>query len=195
MKTICTTTYIDLKEAKAAGVTVDVDHRIATVKGPRNTLVRNFKHANLEFTVVDGGDRIRIDMWFATNKQLSVVNTISSHIKNMIIGVTQGFRYKMRLVYSHFPINATIEDKGKMLAIRNFLGEKAVREIQMLGDTIISKSTTTKDELVLEGSDVEHVSRTAALIYQSCLVKDKDIRKFLDGIFVSEKGPIPKPED
>jgi len=50
MKTICTTTYIDLKEAKAAGVTVDVDHRIATVKGPRNTLVRNFKHANLEFT-------------------------------------------------------------------------------------------------------------------------------------------------
>jgi len=36
----------------------------------------------------------------------------------------QGYRYKMRLVYSHFPINVSIEKGGKQLAIRNFLGEK-----------------------------------------------------------------------
>jgi hypothetical protein len=30
----------------------------------------------------------------------------------------------MRLVYSHFPINVSIEKGGKQLAIRNFLGEK-----------------------------------------------------------------------
>ena len=30
----------------------------------------------------------------------------------------------MRLVYSHFPINVSIEKNGKQLAIRNFLGEK-----------------------------------------------------------------------
>ena len=38
--------------------------------------------------------------------------------------VVQGYRYKMRLVYSHFPINVSIEKAGKQLAIRNFLGEK-----------------------------------------------------------------------
>ena len=32
----------------------------------------------------------------------------------------------------------------------------------------------------------------AALIHQSVLVRGKDIRKFLDGIYVSEKGPIGK---
>ena len=37
---------------------------------------------------------------------------------------SQGYRYKMRLVYSHFPINVSIEKDGKQLAIRNFLGEK-----------------------------------------------------------------------
>ncbi|CAL8998016.1 unnamed protein product, partial [Prunus brigantina] len=31
------------------------------------------------------------------------------------------------------------------------------------------------------------VLRSAALINQKCHVKNKDIRKFLDGIFVSEK--------
>ena len=30
----------------------------------------------------------------------------------------------------------------------------------------------------------------AALIHQSCLVKRKDIRKFLDGVYVSEKGTV-----
>ena len=70
-------------------VTVEVDSRIVTVKGPRCTLVKNFRHAPLEFAVVDGGDKLRVDIWFATKKQLSAVNTISSHIKNMIIGTYQ----------------------------------------------------------------------------------------------------------
>ncbi len=40
------------------------------------------------------------------------------------IGVLQGFQYKMRAVYAHFPINCIIQDGGRALEIRNFLGEK-----------------------------------------------------------------------
>jgi hypothetical protein len=36
------------------------------------------------------------------------------------------------------------------------------------------------------------IALAAALIHQSCLVPGKDIRKFLDGIYVSEFGPIGK---
>jgi ribosomal protein L6P/L9E len=40
---------------------------------------------------------------------------VTSAIKNMMIGVTKGFEYKMRMVYSHFPINVSIENSGKVL--------------------------------------------------------------------------------
>merc|ERR1712157_332648 len=98
--------------------------------------------------------------------------------------------YKMRLVYAHFPINATITNGGKTIEIRNFLGEKIVRTVNMLAGVKVEKSASTKDELVVSGTDIDLTSRSAALIRQPCLVKDKDIRKFLDGIYVSSHGMI-----
>ncbi|CDP21653.1 unnamed protein product [Coffea canephora] len=60
----------------------------------------------------------------------------------------------------------------------------------MLEEVTVIWSEKVKDELVLDGNDSELVSRSAALINQKCHVKNKDIRKFLDGIYVSEKGQI-----
>ena len=45
-----------------------------------------------------------------------------------------------------------------------------------------------KDELVLEGNNIENVSGMAAAIHDSCLVRNKDLRKFLDGLYVSSSG-------
>ena len=46
----------------------------------------------------------------------------------------------------------------------------------------IEFSTTQKDEIVLSGNSVEEVSQNAADIQQICKARNKDIRKFLDGI-------------
>merc|ERR1712146_630743 len=118
------------------------------------------------------------------------MRTVCSHIDNLFTGVQQKFEYRMRLVYAHFPINANITNGGKTIEIRNSLGEKIVRTVNMLPGAIVEKSAGTKDELVIKGTDIDLTSRSAALIRQSSLVKNKDIRKFLDGIYVSSHGTL-----
>merc|ERR550537_1932770 len=109
-----------------------------------------------------------------------MLHSVCSHIQNLFDGVEKKFIYRMRLVYAHFPINLAIVNGGKTVEIRNFLGEKIVRKIDMLGDCVCAK-TDTKDEIQITGTDVDLVGLSSALIHQSCLVKAKDIRKFLDG--------------
>jgi large subunit ribosomal protein L9e len=45
-----------------------------------------------------------------------------------------------------------------------------------------------KDEIIIQGNDILSVSQSAAAITDKCRVKDKDIRKFLDGVYTSQVG-------
>ena len=73
---------------------------------------------------------------------------------------------------------------------RNFLGEKLIRRITLGEGVDVEASKNVKDELVLSGNSIEAVSQSAADIQQICRVRNKDIRKFLDGIYVSERGNV-----
>merc|ERR1712151_1044483 len=123
---------------------------------------------------------------------IAEVRTVLSHINNLIKGVTRGFQYKMRFVYAHFPVNVTITKQNTEVEIRNFVGEKAVRIVPMYEGVTVTRSESTKDEIVIVGNDIDLVSQSAANIQQKCLVRNKDIRKFLDGIYISESGMIPE---
>jgi len=194
----------------SSSITVEchVHARKITVKGPLGTLSRDFKHVAMDITMADGaflgktieedGEEamsktfVKVDLWFATRKQLACVRTICSHIDNLFVGVTRGFLYKMRFVYSHFPINVTLS--GENVEIRNFLGEKRVRKVKLLSGVTYVRTTTVKDQIELSGIDIAAVSLTAAQIQQATNIRHKDLRKFLDGIYVSEKGPTPLEE-
>jgi len=183
MKTVLASRNIEIPEE----VKVEIKARFVKVKGPRGTLTRDFKHINMDMKKV-GQKYIRVDLWFATRKQVACVRTVCSHIDNMFVGVTKGFLYKMRFVYSHFPINVTLS--GKTVEIRNFLGEKRVRRVDLCNGVSYLRTSNVKDQIELSGNDIALVSLTAAKIQQATNVRHKDLRKFLDGIYVSEKGPI-----
>ncbi|XP_040987994.1 60S ribosomal protein L9-like [Juglans microcarpa x Juglans regia] len=189
MKSILSSETMEIPE----GVKIKVKAKLIEVEGPRGKLTRNFKHLNLDFQLItddEGKRKLKVEAWFGSRKTSAAIRTALSHVDNLITGVTKGYRYKMRFVYAHFPINASITSSNRSIEIRNFLGEKKVRKVDMLEGVSILRSEKVKDELILDGNDIELVSRSAALINQKCHVKNKDIRKFLDGIYVSEKGTV-----
>jgi large subunit ribosomal protein L6 len=101
----------------------------------------------------------------------------------MITGVTKGYTYKLKIVFSHFPISVKLEEKN--IVIENFTGERKARYTKILGDVKVKIET---DDIILSGINLEEVSQTAANIEQATRVKGKDVRVFLDGLYVYERN-------
>jgi large subunit ribosomal protein L9e len=93
----------------------------------------------------------------------------------------------MRLVHAHFPINVIIPKDGKSIEIKNFLGGKEIQRVTMLPGCTAKQSVELKDEVIFDGIDVQNLSLSCAQISQMCQIGDKDDRKFLDGVYVSER--------
>jgi large subunit ribosomal protein L6 len=165
------------------GVTITIDDRKVTVKGQKITLERELPVSRI--TMVLQGNRVVLTCNLPKKKENALLGTFRSHITNMIIGVTGGFEYKMKIVYSHFPVKTTV--KGTEFVIENFLGEKHPRIADILGDT---KIKVKGDEVIITGPNKEHVGQTAANIEQVTRIKRYDPRIFQDGIYLTQKGGV-----
>merc|ERR1711939_364521 len=172
-------------------VKIHIRSRIVSVEGPRGKLTKDLSHIAVTFSLPPAKKGQQID--HGSRKNVATLRTVKSIIQNLVTGVTKGFKYKMRYVYAHFPINVNIEKNEEGLAhleIRNFLGEKIVRHVTMREGVTVEASKGVKDQIELTGNSLEDVSQSAADVQQICRVRNKDIRKFLDGLYVSERGNI-----
>ncbi|MBD3172184.1 50S ribosomal protein L6 [Candidatus Bathyarchaeota archaeon] len=154
-------------------------HKVA-VTGTNGTVTRDFAHTKLSLGYQD--NTLRIWAENPRKKEASLVNTITSHVKNMLKGVTEGFTYRLKIVFIHFPM--TINVQGNKVIINNFVGEQSPRTAKIMGDVEVS---IDGDDIVVTGNDIESVAQTAANIQQSTHIRNKDLRKFLDGIYVYQK--------
>ena len=162
-------------------VDVSLDGKKVNVKGAKGSLMRDFTFAPI--TIEGEGKNIRIWAKWPRKKEAALVGTITSHIQNMITGVTKGYQYKLKIVFSHFPISVKLQ--GKSILIENFTGERRARSIKLIGDV---KVKIEPDDIIIEGINLEQVSQTAANIEQATRVRNKDPRVFLDGIYVYERN-------
>lgn len=162
-------------------VEVSLEGKRFTVKGPKGTLVRDFSFAPISMEL--NGRTICIRAEWPRKKEASLVGTLRSHVQNMITGVRKGFTYKVKIVFSHFPISVKL--KGKTVLIENFTGERSPRKAKIIGDVQVKIQS---EDVFVQGIDLEAVSQTAANIEQATRVKRKDPRIFLDGLYVYERS-------
>jgi len=160
-------------------VEVTIDKEV-TVTGPKGELKRKFKTGNISLRQEDG--LVVLETRFPKKKDKAMLGTIKSHISNMIHGLTEGFTYKMKIVYAHFPM--TVKAAKDKVIIENFLGERYPRTAKVVGTAQVK---VQGDEVVITGVNKEDVGQTMANLEQATKIKGRDPRVFQDGIYLVAK--------
>ncbi|MFC6903790.1 50S ribosomal protein L6 [Halalkalicoccus tibetensis] len=178
-------------------VDCEIDHLDVTISGPDGEVTRRLWYPDVTVSVGttteevetdDGGteqrevDAVVIESETENAKTNATIGTFESHVHNMVLGVTDGWEYRMEVLYSHFPMQVSVE--GDEVVIENFLGERAPRRAAIRGDTQVE---VDGEEVILSGPNKEDVGQTAADIEQLTRVTGKDSRVFQDGVYITEK--------
>lgn len=164
-------------------VEVELQEGVVKIKGPNGEVMRRLYYPGIR--IAKEGREIIVRAENPRKRQKAIAGTFASHMRNMVKGVTEGFEYKMKVVYSHFPI--TVKVAGKEILIENYLGEKTPRKTQIVGSCAVKVKGT---EVAVLGSDVEEVGQTVANIEQLARAHKKDIRVFQDGIYLVERDGV-----
>lgn len=178
-------------------VSAEIDHLDLTVSGPDGEVTRRLWYPDVTVSIetitveqeTDDGETeeqeveaVVIESDTETAKTNATIGTFESHVHNIVLGVTEGWEYRMEVLYSHFPMQVNVE--GEEIIIENFLGERAPRKTSIHGDTTVE---VDGEEISLSGPNKEDVGQTAADIEQLTRVSGKDTRVFQDGVYITEK--------
>ena len=184
-----------LKEERVSvpeNVTLSIAKKVVSVEGPLGQLSRSFRKMPVQIKANKQDDRVSevvIRIWFSKSKPRSTVNTISKIIKNMIEGVTEGFKYTMKFGYNILPMKPTAVDGGKVLQVTNYYGQKYIHKVPTQeGVTVSVSEDIVKKHIFVSGINKEAVGLTCSRINQTFRSRGVDKRKFMDGIYVESKG-------
>ena len=167
------------------GVSATIDGHNVTVAKDGKSLPREFRHPSVE--VRDSADGMEVFVNLPRRKEKALAGTWAAHLNNMVRGVDSGFEYKLKAVYSHFPM--TIKVQGNEMTITNLFGEKVPRVAALpWSPADVEVKVANKTDVTVIGADREKVGQTAANIERACRIKKRDRRVFQDGIYIVSKG-------
>jgi len=164
------------------GVVVQMDGNKISVKGPKGQVQRDFSHVT-SIEIRKSGDTLIIRPLTSRKRDRSLVMTLKTQINNMILGVTKGFEYKLKVAHSHFPITVKVDKDRRLVHVENFIGERTPRNADIEGNVEV---VVKGDDVIVSGADRQAIGQTAANIEKVCRIKDKDPRVFQDGIYLYE---------
>ncbi len=162
-------------------VTLSMDGHLIKVSGPKGEMTKKFAHPNIKISVKDKKVTLESIKGHSKNEKRFLMS-FSSHIRNMIKGVREGFIYRLKICSGHFPMNVSVDNEN--IIIKNFLGEKIPRKSKIPHG---AKAQVKGDEIIVESCDIDLAGETASNIEQATRVKARDRRIFQDGCFIISK--------
>ena len=161
-------------------VKVTQEKNTIIVEGKNGKIVKDF--TKIPITLIFEDNKIIIHPPGQRRKDLALINTVKSIISSMIKGAEKGFTYKLKIIFSHFPISVKVKDKK--VIVENYFGERSSRISKIVG---LTQVVVTGEDVIVKGPSLEDVSQTATNIESSTKIKNKDQRVFLDGVYLYAK--------
>lgn len=169
------------KIAIPEGVEVDIQNATIQVKGKEGEMQKVLHKGKID--VQKKEQAIYLTSKQSTKREKKLMNTLKAHITNMIKGVEEKFLYRLKICFSHFPIS--VEVKGNVAEIKNFLGEKVSRKVAIPQGVEVQ---TDKQFITILSVDKECAGQAAANFERATKIKGRDRRIFQDGIYIVEKA-------
>jgi large subunit ribosomal protein L6 len=166
------------------GVEVQVVGSKFTVKKGNNVLERDFLIKGIRFEVK--GNKIMFSAPRSTKQERKQQGSVSAHLKNMMSGASQNHVYKLKICSGHFPMNVSVTKEE--FVIKNFLGESVPRVLKLKQGASVK---VDGNDVVVESTSKELAGQTAASIEKLTRIRNRDLTRFQDGIYIIEKNGKP----
>lgn len=162
-------------------VEITIEGNTVIVKKEVNELKEEFDLGSIQLEKKD--DQVTITAEDPKKHEKAMLGTIQGKIQNMIKGLTEGYEYKLKLIYRHFPVKLDVKDKK--VEIKNFAGEQQSRSVNIMGKN--TEVEVKGEDITVKGKNKEKTGQTAANLEQATWIKKKDPRVFQDGIYIVKK--------
>ena len=139
-----------------AGVEVTVEDNKVTTKGPKGTLEFNFKKDHVDVTVE--GSEVKVTRKDETKVSKQLHGTTNSVIKNMMIGVSEGFKRELEIN----GVGYRFQVQGNKVIIT--AGYSHTVELVAPEGIKVEMPDKSQTELIVSGYDKQAVSEFAANI-------------------------------
>jgi len=167
------------------GMGASIEGNTVTLSKEGNNLSREFTHNRVSVRQLD--DSIEVHCNLPRRSEKAIAGTWAAHLRNMVKGLDEGFEYRLKAVFSHFPM--TLKVDGNKFTITNMLGEKVPRVAKLpWTPSEVQVKIEGKSDIIITGADREKVGQSAANIEKACKVKKRDPRVFQDGVYITSKG-------
>ena len=158
------------------GVSANIDGDDVTLSKNGSSISRTFRNSRISVISVDGKIQVFCDL--PRRKHKALAGTWAAHLKNMVRGINSGFEYRLKAVYSHFPM--TLKVDGNIMTITNLFGEKVPRSANLpWTPSEVQVRVENKVDVIVTGADREKVGQTAANIERACKIRKGEVKTWI----------------